>query len=120
MTESRVVVHGQAEVLAALDELASRASDPDPANERLAELGLRVAEDLVPRRSGILAASLEATVGTGTATLSTEVGYAPFPEFGTSTTEAQPFMGPAFDAMSAAAEPAYTDWLGGILADVQR
>lgn len=120
MTQPRLVVTGEEQVIRALHELADRAADPDDVNDRLAELGLRVATDHVPTATGVLEASIEATVGKGAATLSTDVGYAPFPEFGTSTIEAEPFMGPAFEAMTAAAEPEYTDWLGGILADVQR
>jgi hypothetical protein len=120
MTQPRLVVTGEEQVMRALDELATRASDPDAVNERLAELGLRVATEHVPVLTGVLEASIDATVGKGAATLATDVGYAPYPEFGTPTAEAQPFMGPAFEAMSTAAEPAYTDWLGGILADVQR
>ncbi len=74
--------------------------------ELAVEMGVRgaaiasIASDLAPVLTGALAASLDYQVGPGEVTISSDVPYAAYVEFGTSDTPAQPFLRPAGDQVA--------------------
>lgn len=69
------------------------------AAQAAAEEVLRVSVQKVPVRTGRLKRSIRKwRSGTLTWYVGTDVGYAPFVEFGTRRMRAQPFLGPALEA----------------------
>ena len=62
---------------------------------KAAFMGERKAKQLCPVDTGMLRASITTKVGELEASVGTNVEYAPFVEYGTSTQDAQPFMTPA-------------------------
>lgn len=112
-------VTGTDEVAAAFDELAKRSGDATEVGRQLAAIGVDAAKRAAPVASGALVASIGVDeVGQTTADLGTEVGYAPFPEFGTAYIEPVRFMLAGYEAMTERAEAIATEWMSGVLGDV--
>ena len=114
------VVEGKEQVERAFDLVAAKAADAQRLAEQLGAIGADAARAAAPSRTGELAASISAEVGTNTAELGTEVGYAPFNEFGTTYMPGVRFMGAGYGAMNDRAEQLATQWADGILADAER
>jgi len=99
---------------ATLDGLADfgkRAADTLAVNSRVLGIGLAAAEGAAPKRTGELIGSMAIDPGSEGGTLTVGVRYAPYHEFGTRYVQARRFMKAGHDAMTEAAEPAYSDHL---------
>lgn len=108
------------QVARAIASVGERASDAGKVAAELAAIGLDAARREAPRRTGTLAASLATDVGQNEAELGTDVGYAPFVEFGTVYMPGVRFIGAGYEAMKARAEGVATPWMEGILADADK
>jgi HK97 gp10 family phage protein len=113
-------VEGTAQVARAFDELASKASDASTIAQEIAAIGVDAAQAAAPSRTGELVSSIGAEVGQNGADLGSEVGYAPFAEFGTVYMPGARFMAAGYNAMAERAEAIADQWMSGVLADVDR
>lgn len=116
-----VEVTGREQVARAFEDLANKAADARAVAERMAAIGVDAARAAAPvGATGELAASITSEVGENAAELGTDVGYAPFNEFGTAYMSGVRFMGAGYGAMQDQAEQVATVWADGILADAER
>jgi hypothetical protein len=114
-------VEGKAEVVRAFRLIEDKAADARTVAEQVAAIGVDAARAAAPvGATGNLVASIAAEVGTNGADLGTDVGYAPFNEFGTVYMPGVRFMGAGYGAMEARAEAIASKWVEGILSDADR
>lgn len=116
-----VEVEGKDSVARALDEVARKSADASSVARELAAIGVDAARAAAPvGATGELQASIASEVGTNDAELGTDVGYAPFNEFGTVYMPGVRFLGAGYGAMNERAEEIATKWMGDVLADAER
>lgn len=113
-------VKGEAEVARAFEHIADEVVRPTSVAQQLADIGVEAARSKAPTRTGELLGSIHAEVGVADAEVGTDIGYAPFQEFGTVYVPAVRFIGYGYGAMAERAEAIATDYLDGVLADADR
>lgn len=114
-------VEGKETVARAFEHIADKSADARAVAEELARIGVDAARQAAPvGATGELVAGIAAEVGTNSADLTDDVGYAPFNEFGTVYMPGVRFMGAGYGAMHDRATDVATKWMEGVLGEAER